>query len=129
MACCATQRTEQTMMLEKAFLSPTSVVGLKRPTTSAFVSYIRSSLSVTMRNQEVMVLLVPRVLSPDDLAERLFLHSAQGERSFHVSAVICLAHDGKGITMLLIVSMAKWPQEQLLSPECLNHVVFNHCDP
>lgn len=48
-----------------------------------------------MRNQEVMVpvvLLVPPVLPPEDLAESLFLRSAQGERSFHVSAVISLVH-------------------------------------
>lgn len=44
------------------------------------------------------------------------------------SALHTLA-EGKGIMPLLPLSVARLFQEQSLSLECLDHVVFNHCDP
>lgn len=74
---------------------------------------------MTVRNQEVMlptcvVLLVPPVLPSKHLGKWLFLHSTQGERSLHLSAVICLAH--KTIRAYCCSSCSccqtpKWPQE------------------
>lgn len=130
-----TENWVQSKKLEKAFLFPNFWVW-KRPTTNAFLFPI---LKVAFQcdhekprgDGAYVVLLVPPVLPPEDLAESCF--SIQHREKDH--SVCCdLPCTHLTIKTHCCFSRAccqtpKWPQEQSLSPECFNHVVFNHCDP
>lgn len=117
---------------------PQLVLGLKRPTTNAFLFSVLKCLECDHEKPRGDAVCVVLLVPPVPPSKRNWLKgyfSMRREKDHPMCLWGCALHtlaEDKSITLLLACCKTdpKQPRSShSLSPECLDHVVFNHCDP